>query len=768
MARDVAVIHGPPGTGKTTTIVELIRQFNIRNKRVLACAPSNIAVDNIIELLVRDDDSYNITRIGHPARINDKIKKYCLDYKMMKSDDNEVFKDIYNEMNEINGEIKKCKNKIERKSLYGDLKSLRIDLSKRQESSINTIIKQSKVICSTCVGSALKVLKNENFDVVIIDECGQAIELLCYIPILKGKTVILAGDHLQLPPTILCKKNEKMLEKSLLEMIVMKYQFRCVFMLNIQYRMNEIISNWSSNCLYNNNLLTFENNKNITLSNFNENNNNEIEENYPPMVFIDTNGCSFDESIDEDDSKYNIGEASIVIQYINRLILLLGINEENIGIISPYHAQVTLIKENINSKYPKIEIHSVDGFQGREKEIIILSLVRSNSSGEIGFLKEFRRINVAITRAKRHICVIGDNNTIGRDEFIHNLVDYIDKNGLVYNGNDFIHSDDFNMIEITTTTTTTTTNINNIKENINKKKKSSNNNNKKEIKRNQQEVIRKDLKVENKVIINEEEKEEIDIESTKEYKQFYNIISAFIKTQIELENNSITTDDNITNLTVPFCFPKSLTSYQRLLIHQICEKLHIENMSQGEGKDRYITIIYRKKKKEVNKKNDETIKQSSPPPPAVVEPSPSPLLISSELDKTQTPLINKNVKVNKDKKNKENNIEKNSDDFDEIIKDAQIGVSKCGVRGCKAKNVVLLGANCKYCKLRYCFSHMQPELHGCGEAVRKAAREEFKESISNTKPKNLKEYQHNAIKNQFNKKLVDKVKQRTKTKKEKK
>lgn len=419
------------------------------------------------------------------------------------------------------------------------------------------------------------------------------------------------------------------------------------------------------------------------------------------MVMIDTLGCDFYESVDEDDSKFNVGELSLVIQYVKRL-LSIKVLPSSIAIISPYHAQVTLLRDHLLNDYPELEIHSVDGFQGREKDVVILSFVRCNSEGEIGFLSEFRRTNVAITRAKRHVCVVGDTNTLSRNKFLNNLIKYIDNNGLIYNAHDFIHCDDFELFDMPIEKEEEEENNNNKlhpfihKENFNKQYyNSSNNKNKNDnIIPNPPKIkneIKENILKEEKILKNEDEDEikELDDKTIKEsddYQYFYKIVSSFYHGH----------KDSPTPIS--YSFPITLNSYQRLIIHSICEEFNIKSESNGEGKFRHITITCGNDNI-IEKKEIEVIQ----PPPQNQEPK----------EKKYKP---------KNKKKKERKIEEKIEDKDEnidkILEDAQRGVSKCGIKDCKAKNVLLLGGTCKYCKMRYCFAHMQPELHGCGNSAK--------------------------------------------------
>jgi predicted DNA helicase len=324
------------------------------------------------------------------------------------------------------------------------------------------------IILSTCVGSGDNFLNREiseknPFDYIIIDECAQATESLCWISILQGKKLILAGDHLQLPPTIKSKEAEYILSYTLFDRLINIYGEKCCKMLKIQYRMNEIIMNFSSKELYNNELSADESVKNYNLKdlinerfNFDKNLIEDIENNDlwkifdKSLIMINTDGLKFFETVDNETlSRFNFGEVEICKKVVDYLINVIKVNNSDIGIITPYSAQVSFLNENFPfEKYENIEISTVDGFQGREKEIIILSLVRSNLKHQIGFLSDKRRLNVAITRPKRLLIIIGDFETCKEDDFLNKLYNYL-KN-FAYNleiiGNIFEHDEYYDVM----------------------------------------------------------------------------------------------------------------------------------------------------------------------------------------------------------------------------------------------------------------------------------------------------------------------------------
>ncbi|GAN10114.1 DNA helicase protein [Mucor ambiguus] len=423
---EVALIHGPPGTGKTYTLVEIIRQLSVnQNKRVLVCGPSNISVDNLVERLAQH--RINIVRVGHPARVLPSVVDHTLDIVTRTCDSGQIVSDVRKEMDETLAKINKTKNRPERRSMYGLVKDLRKDYRAREKKVVDEVLTNAQVTISTLNGAASKNMWSREFDVVIIDEATQALEAECWIALLKAKKAILAGDHLQLPPTIKtpikmnqikkAKKGglstETDLSTTLFDRLISMYGDRVKRMLMVQYRMHQKIMEFSSRELYENKLVADKSVAShllIDLPSVEESENTDV-----PLVMIDTSdtglGHEITDDAQEEQSKANELEVELALVHI-RALIDDGMEEDQIGVITPYAAQVSKLKRDIRQHWPGIEIGTVDGFQGREKEAILLSLVRSNDTGEVGFLAEKRRLNVAMTRAKRHLCVICDSETL--------------------------------------------------------------------------------------------------------------------------------------------------------------------------------------------------------------------------------------------------------------------------------------------------------------------------------------------------------------------
>eukprot|EP01137_Pigoraptor_chileana_P007883 Opistho-2@54024 len=437
-ARDVAVIHGPPGTGKTTTVIEIIQQLIKRGGdtvRILACGPSNISVDNMVERLA--STKTRIVRLGHPARLLPSVLKHALDAVVKTAEGADLVEDIRREMDVAQRDLGRTKDWGERRRLRGALKDLRKELSKREHKALDNAINGAQVVLCTITGAASKVLGRSQFDYVVIDEAPQALEAHCWIAMLRGKRVIIAGDHCQLPPTILSDKAARGgLSETLFDRIHGAHKTKATRMLETQYRMNEKIMDWSSKEMYEGRLKADPKVASHVLCELPGV--KKTEETSCALFMIDSAGCNMHESESADDeSKSNDGEADVTAAYVRRL-LAAGVKPGDIAIITPYNAQVTLLKQRLADVGEALEIGSVDGFQGREKEAVVISMVRSNDDGEVGFLKEDRRMNVAVTRGRRHVCIVGDSGTLCSHEFLDRLVGHFMEHGEVRSAEEFV------------------------------------------------------------------------------------------------------------------------------------------------------------------------------------------------------------------------------------------------------------------------------------------------------------------------------------------
>ena len=414
-SKEVALIHGPPGTGKTHTLIELILQFLKQNLRLLVCGPSNISVDNIVERLAYH--KVPMVRLGHPARLLPSVLNHSLDVLTRTSEAAGIVRDVRKEMDEKQASIRKTKSGKERKQIYADLRELRKEYREREKSCVENLVRGSKVVLATLHGAGGFHLKNENFDVVIIDEASQALEAQCWVPLLNASKVVLAGDHLQLPPTIksLNMKDEKgkerkrvdgvkdattgvTLEMTLFDRLLKLHGPKIKRMLTTQYRMHEKIMAFPSEELYESKLMAADSVKLRLLKDLQGV--EDTEDTGEPLIFFDTQGGDFSEKAEDEEatrklsslgeSKSNDGEAALVKIHVGNLVSA-GVKPDDIAVVTPYNAQLAILSQLLKETYPGIELGSVDGFQGREKEAVVVSLVRSG--GEIGFLAEKRRLN---------------------------------------------------------------------------------------------------------------------------------------------------------------------------------------------------------------------------------------------------------------------------------------------------------------------------------------------------------------------------------------
>jgi superfamily I DNA and/or RNA helicase len=420
---DVAIIHGPPGTGKTTTVVELIRQAVSRGEKVLACAPSNLAVDNMLERLVAANEK--AIRLGHPARVLRELQEHTLDLLVDAHPDVALARRLLREAEELRN---KAARYTRAKPLPGARQEMRREAqeliadARRIESQVaEHILDSATVVCATLTGLDNQVLGERTFDLAVIDEAAQAIEPACWIPLLRAGRLVLAGDHCQLPPTIISPEAaSEGLAVSLLERLMHDLGTGISRRLTTQYRMHEAIMGFSSAEFYESSLVADQAVQCHLLHDLPDVLSGPLTS--TPLMFIDTAGASYDEELEPDgESRRNPAEAELVGRQV-QAVLDAGLPPRDIAVIAPYAAQVRLLREQL--PIDGLEIDTVDGFQGREKEAVIISLVRSNANGEIGFLADSRRMNVALTRARRKLIVIGDSATIGGHPFYSRLLDY--------------------------------------------------------------------------------------------------------------------------------------------------------------------------------------------------------------------------------------------------------------------------------------------------------------------------------------------------------
>lgn len=427
--RDIGLVHGPPGTGKTTVLVEIIRQTLLQKKSVFVTAPSNTACDNMVERLLAS--GIQVLRLGHPARITPALREHTLDFKLAL---HPLARNIEVKQAELFRLFKKEDRYRDRRSpgheaekeIRSEISFLKQEIKNMRKEVYERVIKETEVFVATPAGVQDKAIRDKVFDLVVIDEATQATEPISWIPIIRAKKVIMAGDHFQLPPTVRSQEAEDGgLGVSLFERFYEVLPEGCKALLTRQYRMHEHIMNFSSKIFYKSLLVADDTVKKAVLADLPAV--TRCPETEEPIVYIDTAGKGFEEKLETgSESRYNPEEADLVLSILAKM-LRLGIPASEIAVINAYSAQVRLLSSR--SPDPAVEIDSVDGFQGREKELVIVSLVRSNMQGEMGFLADTRRMNVAMTRAKKKLVVIGDSATLATLAFYKSFIEYAESVG---------------------------------------------------------------------------------------------------------------------------------------------------------------------------------------------------------------------------------------------------------------------------------------------------------------------------------------------------
>ncbi|XP_007171177.2 DNA-binding protein SMUBP-2 [Balaenoptera acutorostrata] len=728
--KELAIIHGPPGTGKTTTVVEIILQAVKQGSKVLCCAPSNIAVDNLVEQLAQWKQ--RLLRLGHPARLLESVQQHSLDAVLARGDGTRIVADVRRDIDQVLAKSKKTQDKREKSNFRNEIKLLRKELKEREEAAMLESLVAANVVLATNTGASsdgpLKLLPDGHFDMVVIDECAQALEASCWIPLLKARKCVLAGDHKQLPPTIISHKAAQAgLSLSLMERLAEGHGARSVRMLGVQYRMHRAIARWASEALYQGQLTTHPSVAGHLLRDLPGV--AATEETGVPLLLVDTAGCGLFELEDEDEqSKGNPGEVRLVSLHVQALVDA-GVQAGDIAIITPYNLQVDLLRESLTHRHPELEIKSVDGFQGREKEAVILSFVRSNRKGEVGFLAENRRINVAVTRARRHVAVVCDSRTVNSHAFLKTLVDYFTEHGEVRTA--FEYLDDI------------------VPENYSRegaqgpgqagaKPRGSAATARRAPGSRRPTGAALGRKKPGTAPLSSEAQPQPSLNgggregarSREGAEQFRAVIMEFVaseKTQLE--------------------FPASLDSQDRMWVHQIAEEYGLRHESAGEGKERFITVSKRVPPAPAAPAppagpGSKAPLCPEPPSPAQTEPPigeqssrGQPDLKALHLQRLQRAGSQQELratgsgprKLAEKKKKKEAEGPMTIDlpageDFDALVSAAIKADNTCGLAKCTA-SVVTLGQLCLHCGRRYCLSHHLPEIHGCGERARAHARQ---------------------------------------------
>ena len=427
-ANELAIVHGPPGTGKTTTLVQAITALlQQERERILVVAPSNAAVDLLSEKL--SEEGINVVRVGNPARVSERLMSLTLDHKIAAHQSAREIKKLKKQAAEYRDMAHKYKRSFgpaereQRKALFAEARNISRAVEQTEQYIIDDVIARAQVITATLVGAAHYTVRSLQYHTVVIDEAGQAIEPACWVSILKGRKLVLAGDHNQLPPTIKSEEAAKGgLAITLMEKLVALHP-EAVVLLEEQYRMHEQIMGFSSQEFYGNRLTAHASVAGRLLF-----------EGDPPLQFIDTAGCGYEE-VQEGTSLSNPEEAAFVVQQVVRLVEQLQLiyaasRFPTIAVIAPYRHQVEVLKEVVMQHPvlqgigPFLSVNTIDSFQGQERDAVFISLTRSNADSAVGFLSEVRRMNVAMTRARKKLVVVGDSATLSSFPFYADFIQY--------------------------------------------------------------------------------------------------------------------------------------------------------------------------------------------------------------------------------------------------------------------------------------------------------------------------------------------------------
>ncbi|PSN36020.1 DNA-binding protein SMUBP-2 [Blattella germanica] len=729
--KNLAVIHGPPGTGKTTTLVEIILQTIKIGHKILVCAPSNVAVDNIVEKL--SHHHVKMIRLGHPARIMENISKYSLDALIDSNNSSQIVRDVRRDINSSLNKLKSRQFKESRTEIRSELKSLRKELQERETRVLHEVLRGADVIVSTLVTASangpLKHIPEEHFDCILIDECSQALEAACWIVLPKAKKAILAGDHHQLPPTIISKKAEQEgLGLSLMERVVKKFGKAVYRLLVRQFRMHRDIMMWPSKEMYDGRLEadpSVESHllKDLPLV-------ETTDETEIPLLFIDTSDSQFEEEV-SDMSICNRGEAGIISVLVKRLVTA-NVPQKSIAIITPYNYQVEMIRAYIDD-LKDIEVRSVDGFQGREKEAVFLSLVRSNPQKELGFITDERRLNVAVSRARRFLCIVADSRTVSHNSTIASLLDYASENGIVQVSEQYTSHIETPRLIPQKQTMKTQSQMGGCPE-----KKS---------------VKKSKVQIKQKEILKSEPRHDKRESSVEEMEHWCSVIEKFVNSEDrELK------------------FSKSISAYDRKLIHEAAEKFKLNHNSVGEGNERYIVVtkvehgnnsknnVTRNKQSNTNER-EQSVRELDTGNSSTEERK-SVQKHVLETKKVQKKIVNEKtapvsqggkemkIETKKQEKSKKPTKKQEPEDFESLMAEFQEMDKKCHWSTCSTPTD-LVGLVCVHCKHKFCLTHGLPEIHGCGEAARKLAKQEFR----HPRPAKSDPIKRNAASRKLEKKL---------------
>ncbi|XP_047374036.1 DNA-binding protein SMUBP-2 isoform X2 [Sciurus carolinensis] len=760
--KELAIIHGPPGTGKTTTLVEIILQAVKQGLKVLCCAPSNIAVDNLVERLAHWKQ--RVVRLGHPARLLESIQQHSLDAVLARSDSTQIVADIRKDIDQILVKTKKTQDKRERSDFRSEIKLLRKELRQREEAAMVESLRLASVVLATNTGASadgpLRLLPENHFDVVVIDECAQALEASCWIPLLKARKCILAGDHKQLPPTIVSHRAaQDGLSRSLMERLAEDLGAAAVRMLTVQYRMHQAIMRWASEALYGGQLTAHPSVAGHLLRDLPGV--ADTEETGLPLLLVDTAGCGLLELEEDDQSRGNPGEVRLVTLHVQALVDA-GVSAGDIAVITPYNLQVELLRQSLAHRHPELEIRSVDGFQGREKEAVVLSFVRSNRKGEVGFLAEDRRINVAVTRARRHVAIVCDSRTVTSHAFLKTLVDHFTAHGEVRTAFEYLSdivpenysqsSQSHSHSRAAKPRGPSSATLPGRGPQEGRPQAASRGRRRRGPKPGGPEDCPQPC-------LNGEGPGAAGGAGGAEH------FRAAIEEFLASEETQLT-------------FPASLTSHDRLRIHQMAEELGLRHESAGEGRARCVTVRKGRAPRPASPPAQPLGQQHSQAPP---DPKALPLERPQREKGGQEqpasggqPAVGTGLRKAPEERKKKGRAAPAppppAEDFDALVSAAVKADSTCAHAKCSA-SVVTLGQLCQLCGRRYCLSHHLPEVHGCGEKARAHARQRIsREGVlyagSGAKDRSLDPARRAQLQRKLDKKLGELSSQRTSRRKE--
>lgn len=424
--RDLFLVHGPPGTGKSTVLAEVAVQSVRSGQRLLCTAASNAAVDHLLELCL--NEGLPAVRVGHPARVLPRLAEHTLDLLVEEHPDRILARQLFDEGFELLGYARKQRSQGRSRQRFANARTssseayaLFDEARALERKAVASVLGSAKVVCATLSTLDNATLEREEFDLCLFDEATQATEPISLAAFHKAPRVVLAGDHRQLPPTVLSAQAAKEgLATSLFERLLDDQGEAACVMLREQYRMNEALMAFPSRELYAGQLRAHPSVAGRTLAEVIQ---PEAPIDAPPLLFLDTAGKGFSDEIEANSHSHrNEGEAALLVDRAREL-LAAGLSPSELALIAPYRAQVELLRELLGET--EIEVDTIDAFQGREKDAVLLSLTRSNDAGELGFLNDLRRINVAMTRARRHLFVVGDSATVGAHPFYARFLEQV-------------------------------------------------------------------------------------------------------------------------------------------------------------------------------------------------------------------------------------------------------------------------------------------------------------------------------------------------------